>query len=178
MSWLCSSFATICDFSHPFCTIATFDLNQAKLIFGCVCVVVIVCCDGGCGDGNHGHNNGGHHCVVRCYFPSLVALCGIGRIFFLLVCVEFFCYYFSWPWSCSFVFLLALVMFFYHYFSWPWLHSFVVTPCGLNHILLLVTQIIYLFLFRSIIFYFFYIARYFHIISYLLLLDIDYLILN
>ncbi len=155
MSWLCSSFATICDFSHPFCTIATFDLNQAKLIFGCVCVVVIVCCDGGCGDGNHGHNNGGHHCVVRCYFPSLVALCGIGRIFFLLVCVEFFCYYFSWPWSCSFVFLLALVMFFYHYFSWPWLHSFVVTPCGLNHIFLLVIQIIYLFLFRSIIIFLF-----------------------
>jgi hypothetical protein len=94
-----------------------FYLNQAKLIFGCVCVVVVFCGDGGCGDGNHGHNNGGHHCVVCCYFPSLVALCGIGHTFLLLVFVEFFCYSFSWPWS----------------------YSFVVTPCGFNHILLLVT---------------------------------------
>jgi hypothetical protein len=109
MSWLCSSFATICGFSRLFSTIVIFDLNQAKLIFGCVYG------DGGCGDGNHGHNNGGHHCVVHCYFPSLVALCGIGHTFLLLVFVEFFCYYFHghshvlcFPFGISHVLLLLI----------------------------------------------------------------------
>jgi hypothetical protein len=131
MSWLCSSFVTLYDLSRLFSAIVIFHLNQVKLIFGCVCVVAVVCGDGCCGDGNHGHNNGGHHCVVHCYFLARVALCGIGCTFLLLVFVELFCYYFSWPWSCSFVFpfgighallllfFVALVALFCCYSLWP-----------------------------------------------------------